>query len=186
MKKLRSYTSPFLAMQAAKLSRRSVLRASLGAATFSVSGPYYVKHALSSSGELNLLMWSDEFPDPVIPNFEKASGIRVNMTPFSQNEEQINKLQATDGEGFDLCQPTRSRAPQFKDLGVLAPFDLSKVKNLSMLIPSMLEGSQACGLGKVVSTISRIAGARKLSLGAQISTGPIRQLLAMGRSGKLQ
>ena len=52
-----------------------------------------------------------------IPNFEKATGIKVNQTPFSQNEEQINKLQATGGEGFDLCQPTRDRAPQFKDLG---------------------------------------------------------------------
>ncbi len=71
-------------------------------------------------------MWSDEFPDPVIPNFEKATGIKVNQTPFSQNEEQINKLQATGGEGFDLCQPTRDRAPQFKDLGVLAPFDMNR------------------------------------------------------------
>ena len=80
-------------------------------------------------------MWSDEFPDPVIPNFEKATGIKVNQTPFSQNEEQINKLQATGGEGFDLCQPTRDRAPQFKDLGVLAPFDMNKLKNIGNVIP---------------------------------------------------
>ena len=59
--------------------------------------------ALASSGEMNLLMWSDEFPGGVVPNFEKATGIRVNMTPFSQNEEQLNKLQATGGEGFDIC-----------------------------------------------------------------------------------
>ncbi len=65
------------------------------------------------------------------------------MTPFSQNEEQINKLQATGGEGFDLCQPTRDRAPQFQELGVLGPFDMNKVKNAGNLIPSMLEGSQS-------------------------------------------
>ena len=76
-------------------------------------------------------MWSDEFPDPVIPNFEKATGIKINQTPFSQNEEQINKLQATGGEGFDLCQPTCNRAPQYKDLQVLAPFDTNKLKNMS-------------------------------------------------------
>ena len=64
------------------------------------------------------------------PEFrEGKTGIKVNKTPFSQNEEQINKLQATGGEGFDLCQPTRDRAPQFKDLGVLAPFDMNKLKN---------------------------------------------------------
>ena len=87
-------------------------------------------------------MWSDEFPDPVIPNFEKATGIKVNQTPFSQNEEQINKLQATGGEGFDICQPTCNRAPQYKDLQVLAPWDTNKLKNMSALVPSMIANSK--------------------------------------------
>ena len=102
------------------------------------------------------------FPIPVIPNFEKASGIKVNQTPFSQNEEQINKLQATGGEGFDLCQPTRDRAPQFKELGVLAPFDMNKLTNsgnlhainAGRLVP-------ASGHGMMASIICRIAGARE-------------------------
>jgi sulfate/thiosulfate transport system ATP-binding protein len=106
-----------------------------------LAGPLYTRNALSSSGELNLLMWSDEFPDPVIPNFEKATGIKVNQTPFSQNEEQINKLQATGGEGFDLCQPTQNRAPQYKDLQVLAPFDMNRVKNHGNIIPSMVKAA---------------------------------------------
>ena len=42
-----------------------------------LAGPLYTKNALSSSGELNLLMWSDEFPAPVLENFEKASGIKA-------------------------------------------------------------------------------------------------------------
>ena len=103
-----------------RFNRRSFLKTSTGAGAIAVAGPAYVKSALSSSsGELNLLNWSDEFPGDVIPNFEKATGIKVNSTPFSQNEEQINKLQATGGEGFDVVQPTRDRAPQFKELGVL-------------------------------------------------------------------
>lgn len=130
-------------MRAAMISRRSLLKASAAIGAVGLAGPLYVKNARSASGELNLLMWSDEFPDPVIPNFEKNTGIKVNQTPFSQNEEQINKLQATGGEGFDLCQPTRDRAPQFKDLGVLAPFDMNRVKNVGNLIPSMLEGSSS-------------------------------------------
>jgi spermidine/putrescine transport system substrate-binding protein len=128
-------------LAAKNFSRRTLLKAGAAAGAVTFAGPAIVKNALSASGELNLLMWSDEFPDPVVPNFEKATGIKVNMTPFSQNEEQINKLQATGGEGFDLCQPTRDRAPQFKDLGVLAPFDMNKLKNTGNLIPAMLEGS---------------------------------------------
>jgi len=129
-------------VRAATLSRRSLLKAGAAMGAVGLSSPLYINHALSSSGELNLLMWSDEFPDPVIPNFEKASGIKVNQTPFSQNEEQINKLQATGGEGFDLCQPTLNRAPQYKDLAVLAPYDMNKVKNVGNVLPAMLKGSQ--------------------------------------------
>lgn len=125
-------------VRAAQLSRRSLLKASLAAGAVGMTSPLYLKRAWSSSGELSILNWSDEFPNPVIPNFEKATGIKVNSTPFSQNEEQINKLQATGGEGFDLCQPTMNRAPQYKDLQVLTAFDTNKLKNLSTVIPSML------------------------------------------------
>ena len=140
MKKL---TSTQETLNAVMISRRSLLKASAALGAVGFASPLYVKNAFSSSGELNLLMWSDEFPDPVIPNFEKASGIKVNQTPFSQNEEQINKLQATGGEGFDLCQPTRDRAPQYKELGVLAPFNMNKLANIENLLPSMLEGSSS-------------------------------------------
>ena len=143
MKRENSQNSAIETMRAAQLSRRSLLKAATALGAVGLAGPLYTKNALSSSGELNLLMWSDEFPGEVIPAFEKASGIKVNQTPFSQNEEQINKLQATGGEGFDLCQPTRDRAPQFKELGVLGPFDMGKLKNAGNILPSMLEGSSS-------------------------------------------
>lgn len=127
-------------LAARAFSRRTLLKAAaLG--TVAATGPWYVRDALSSSGSLNLLFWDDELPDPVIPDFEKKTGIKVNKTPFSQNEEQINKLQATGGEGFDLCEPTHDRSPQFKDLGVLQPLDTKKLTNLDKLLPAMLKTS---------------------------------------------
>lgn len=131
-----------LLLSARNFNRRTMLKSAAAAGAFVAAGPMIVKDAFSSSGELNLLMWSDEFPDPVIPNFESKTGIKVNQTPFSQNEEQLNKLQATGGEGFDLCQPTVNRAPQYKDLQVLAPFDTNRLTNLSALIPSMIGNSK--------------------------------------------
>jgi spermidine/putrescine transport system substrate-binding protein len=136
-------TSTELTLRAASLTRRSLMKSAVAIGAVGFTAPIVSRDALSSSGELNLLMWSDEFPGDVIPNFEKASGIKVNQTPFSQNEEQINKLQATGGEGFDLCQPTRDRAPQFKDLGVLGAFDMGKLKNAGNVMASMLEGSSS-------------------------------------------
>jgi spermidine/putrescine transport system substrate-binding protein len=129
-------------LAARAFNRRTMLKTSVLAGAAAVSAPWIVQDAFSSSGEMSLLMWSDEFPNPVIPDFEAKSGIKVNQTPFSQNEEQLNKLQATGGEGFDLCQPTCNRAPQYKDLQVLAPFDTNKLTQMSALVPSMIDNSK--------------------------------------------
>jgi len=135
----REATATLLAARA--FSRRAMVKGAATAGAVAAMGPWIVRDAFSSSGELTFLNWSDELPDPIIPNFEAKTGIKVKSTPFSQNEEQINKLQATGGEGFDLCQPTRDRAPQFQVLGVLQPFDTNRLPNTANLVPSMLEGS---------------------------------------------
>ncbi len=129
-------------MEAASgFSRRLLLARSAALGTVAAMGPWVVREARASSGSLSLLVWDDEQPNPVIPDFEKATGIKVTTTPFSQNEEQINKLQATQGEGFDLCQPTHDRAPQFHELGLLAPFDEKRIA-LDHLLPSLAQVSE--------------------------------------------
>src|SRR5580658_2994113 len=125
----------------AGVSRRTFLKSSAALGLGAVASPAIVSSALSSSGALNILNWDDELPNPVIPDFEKATGIKVNSTPFSQNEEQINKLQATGGEGFDVCQPTHDRAPQFKDIDVLQPIDIKKFDPTSVVVPGLLSAS---------------------------------------------
>jgi spermidine/putrescine transport system substrate-binding protein len=142
MKKSKSQLSTLETLRMASLSRRTVMKSAVALGAVGFATPIVTQNAFSSSGELNLLMWSDEFPKDVIPNFEKASGIKINQTPFSQNEEQINKLQATGGEGFDLCQPTVNRAPQFKDLAVTAAWDMGKLKNVGNVLPAMLASSK--------------------------------------------
>ena len=63
-------------LAARTFNRRTMLKSAAAVGAVTLGFPMIVKDAFSSSGELNLLMWSDEFPDPVIPNFEKASGIK--------------------------------------------------------------------------------------------------------------
>jgi spermidine/putrescine transport system substrate-binding protein len=127
---------------ARRFTRRTLLKSAAAAGSLAAMGPWIVRDARSASGEVNILIWSDEVPDPIIPNFTKATGIKVNTTPFSQNEEQINKLQATGGEGFDLCQPTRDRQPQFQELGITQALDTGKLKNFGNLLPAFQEATK--------------------------------------------
>ncbi len=50
---------------------------------------------------VNVFTWTYYIPDEVIASFEKASGIRVNYTPFSDNESMLSRLQSAAGQ-FDL------------------------------------------------------------------------------------
>lgn len=122
-------------------SRRIMLGRAAALGAVAATGPWLVRDARASSGSLSILNWDDEEPNPLIPEFEKQTGIKVSTTPFSQNEEQINKLQATGGEGFDLCQPTHDRAPQYKDLGLLQPLDPKRL-GLDNLLPALASVSE--------------------------------------------
>lgn len=104
-----------------------------------IGAPYVIRNALASSGELNILGWAEELPESVTTLFTKNTGITIKITPFSSNEEQMNKLMATGGEGFDLCQPTIDRAAQFRELGVLAPVNVSRIP-VDDILPVVMDG----------------------------------------------
>ena len=89
------------------LSRRTVLK---GAGAAALAAPLYSKSALASSGEINILMWSDYLPPSFIEEFETLTGIKVNYTGIGSNEEIINKMKATKGQGFDIVSPTNNRS----------------------------------------------------------------------------
>ena len=109
------------------LSRRQILKTGAAAAAILAAPAIISKSALSSSGEVNVMMWSDYLPEEFKDAFKKETGIVVNHTGIGSNEEIINQMKATRGRGFDLCSPTNSRSFQWEHLELLQPFDMSKV-----------------------------------------------------------
>lgn len=120
-------------------SRRTFIK-STAVAGAAVAGPWVVSSkVLASSGELNLLMWSDYLPETWIAAFEAETGIKLNFTGIGSNEEIINQMKASKGAGFDVCSPTNNRSGQWVDLELLQPWDYSKVTNIENANPSMLK-----------------------------------------------
>lgn len=129
-----------LTQRAAKaFSRRILLQGAAIGAVAAVAPAIVSRKALSSSGEINVLMWSDYLPPEFIDSFYKTTGIKINYTGIGSNEEIINKMKATKGRGFDICSPTNMRSPQWINLGLLQPFDYSRIKNLGNVNPAMLK-----------------------------------------------
>jgi len=127
-------------LAAREFTRRSLLRRAAATTTLA-TGPWFVEQAFSSSGELNVLHRGDELRDSVLPDFAAKTGIKVNATPFSENDEQIKKLRDGPGDAFDLCQPSRELAPRFKDLEVLQPLDTGRLSSAPNFIPAIADGS---------------------------------------------
>jgi spermidine/putrescine transport system substrate-binding protein len=119
-------------------SRRTVLKSAAAAGTLAALGPAVVKKALSSSGEINVLMWSDYLPPDWLEAFQGKTGIKVNYTGIGSNEEIINKMKATKGRGFDIISPTNVRSLQWKPLELLQPFDMNRIKT-DTVNPAMLK-----------------------------------------------
>jgi spermidine/putrescine transport system substrate-binding protein len=123
-----------------KFSRRGFLKSGAAIGVGAAVGPWIVsRNALASSGEVNVLMWSDYLRPGFLKAFEAETGVKVNYTGIGSNEEIINKMKATKGRGIDICSPTNMRSPQWIELGLLQPFDYERIKNLSNVNPAMLK-----------------------------------------------
>src|SRR5579871_588231 len=93
---------------------------------------------VDSSKRLRIITWADYVPADVAADFEKETGIHVELT-LSNNEEIISKLHATGGAGFDLAQPSQDRLTGVqREFGLYRPIDLSKV-NVAQFRPEILE-----------------------------------------------
>jgi spermidine/putrescine transport system substrate-binding protein len=89
---------------------------------------------------VNLFTWANYVPDDVIKGFEKQTGIKVNYSNFSTNEEMLAKLQAVKGGQYDvvICADyIISVMSKQKDL-LLQPIDKSSIPNYKNVDPIYL------------------------------------------------
>jgi len=108
-------------------------------------GPWFIKDARSSSGKLNLFTWPDYSKPEVIEAFEKATGIKVNITNYSSNQECMNKLRVSRARGFDIAQPSLTEYQLHMDFDLYREIDESKISNLGNLEPAFYEKSKTLG-----------------------------------------
>jgi spermidine/putrescine transport system substrate-binding protein len=119
------------------LTRRTLLKATVAGSVAAI-GPWYVRDAFSQSGQLNWFTWEDYAPKPLVEKFQKDTGIKLNVTFFSSNEEQLNKLRAARGEGFDLATPSVAWVGAHIDAGNIQPFDEKKLPGMGRMIKTFV------------------------------------------------
>jgi len=84
-------------------------------------------------GKLVISNWDNYMPKNLIPDFEKATGVQVELASQTTNEDIMGKLQASNGTGFDVVFLSGPFVQAAKDQGWLAPIDHNQIPNLSNL-----------------------------------------------------
>jgi spermidine/putrescine transport system substrate-binding protein len=142
----KNQTDPTL-MAARDFTRRSLLKKGAALGALAATGPFIVRTSLASSGEVKVFAWGDYIQPNIAEAFEKATGIKVNVSTFGSNEEAQNKLRAAGGKGFDLIFPSVDTRPDYDDGDLLQPIDESKLK-VDRIQPALWRSSVSLGAVK--------------------------------------
>ncbi|KZN23058.1 ABC transporter substrate-binding protein [Haladaptatus sp. R4] len=83
--------------------------------------------------QLNIFQWGDYWPDGTVQDFEKAYGVKVNVSNYASNEEMFNKLKAGGTSQYDLIFPSDYMINVLVKQGMIRKFDKQKIPNYSNL-----------------------------------------------------
>jgi putrescine transport system substrate-binding protein len=93
--------------------------------------------AADSGKVVNLYIWSDYLAPNTLSDFEKQTGIKINVSYFDTNETLETKLLA-GSSGFDVVVPTASYFERQIKAGVYVTLDKSKLPNLKNMDPELM------------------------------------------------
>ncbi|MHA1554783.1 MAG: extracellular solute-binding protein [Alphaproteobacteria bacterium] len=144
MKTTKKTPNSLTLLAARDFTRRSLLQKGAAVGALAAASPFIIRSSLASSGVVKAFAWGDYLQPNIIEAFEKATGIKVDVSTYGSNEEAQNKLRAAGGKGFDLIFPSVDTRPDYDDGDLLQPIDESKL-NLAQIQPAIWRSSVQLG-----------------------------------------
>lgn len=90
---------------------------------------------------LNVFTWEGYFDENTLAGFTESTGIKVNYSVFSSNEQMLLKLQASGGSEYDIILASDYAVATAAREGLLMPLDKSKLTGWDNLNPDYLNQS---------------------------------------------
>ena len=83
------------------------------------------------NGEINIFVWTEYVSDAAIEAFEKDTGIKVNLSTYSSNEDLLAKLKSESEGTYDVILPSDYAVEYLIAQDKLEALDKDKLTNLS-------------------------------------------------------
>lgn len=122
-----------------KLSKKLIPLSLAGAMALTMTG--CSSSGGGENGELNLFIWTEYIPESVIDSFEEETGIKVNMSTYSSNEDMLAKVKSESEGAYDVIVPSDYMVELMSQQGLLEELDKDQLKNLDNLNEAYLQAS---------------------------------------------
>ena len=93
----------------------------------------------TSAGSLNVFVWTEYVSESSIKAFEEESGIKVNVSTYSSNEDLLAKLKSESEGTYDIILPSDYAVEYLIKQGELEELDTTKLPNLENIDPAFLD-----------------------------------------------
>lgn len=91
------------------------------------------------NGELNVFIWTEYVSESAIDAFEEETGIKVNVSTYSSNEDLMAKLKSESEGTYDVILPSDYAVESLIAQGKLEELDKEKLTNLSNIDEAYLD-----------------------------------------------
>ncbi len=97
--------------------------------------------AQAKNGELNVFIWTEYVSEAAIDAFEKETGIKVNVSTYSSNEDMLAKLKSESEDTYDVLLPSDYTVEYLIAQDKLKELDKEKLPNLANIDEAFLNPS---------------------------------------------
>ena len=118
-------------------ARRSFLSA-LAAAGVGLSLPVARRVLAAEEPVLNFYTWDGYVAENTLSDFKAATGVGVNMSFYSDNDELFAKLREGN-PGYDVIIPSGEYVARMRKAGILQPLDHGKIPNRQNISEEFLD-----------------------------------------------
>lgn len=87
---------------------------------------------------VNIYVWANVIPQTVIKQFEKETGIKVNLSTYDNNETLLAKLKASKKVLYDVIEPSSYFVERMVRGNLLEKLDKEKLPNWHHLDPTLM------------------------------------------------
>ena len=95
----------------------------------------------ASAGEINVFIWTEYVSEDAIEAFTDETGIKVNVSTYSSNEDLVAKLKSESEGTYDVILPSDYTLEYLIAQGKLMELDKDKLPNLSNIDEPFLNPS---------------------------------------------